>query len=199
MARFETEVLSQNENLSALTDLSGRWIDVGRSARLTKIVVLDMTAASARPVAIRRVLPTMAISNAPAIICFSCSTGSVILNRACSVPGTSIVPMPSSESRIVPPGRTEEPTPFIAARFLLCREDPVAVPRDGDHRGVVQQAVQDSGGDHRITKHAAPFPGRAVGGDQDLPPLVAPRDQKAHTNRRKSHLACPLHHLPDGR
>ena len=42
MARFETEVLTQNENMSALTDLSGQWIDVARSSRLTKTVVLDM-------------------------------------------------------------------------------------------------------------------------------------------------------------
>ena len=42
MARFETEVLTQNENMSALTDLSGQWIDIARSSRLTKTVVLDM-------------------------------------------------------------------------------------------------------------------------------------------------------------
>jgi hypothetical protein len=42
MARFETEVLTQNENMSALTDLSGQWIDMARSSRLTKTVVLDM-------------------------------------------------------------------------------------------------------------------------------------------------------------
>ena len=42
MARFETEVLTRNENMSALTDLSGQWIDIARSSRLTKTVVLDM-------------------------------------------------------------------------------------------------------------------------------------------------------------
>jgi hypothetical protein len=42
MARFETEVLTQNENMSALTDLSGQWIDMARSSRLTKTVFLDM-------------------------------------------------------------------------------------------------------------------------------------------------------------
>ena len=42
MTRFETEVLTQNENMSALTDLSGQWIDMARSSRLTKTVVLDM-------------------------------------------------------------------------------------------------------------------------------------------------------------
>ena len=41
----------------------------------------------------------------------------------------------------------------------------------------VQQAVQDRGGDHRIAEHAAPFPDRAVRGDQDRSLLVAARDQ----------------------
>jgi hypothetical protein len=42
MARFETEDLTRNENMSALTDLSGQWIDIARSSRLTKTMVLDM-------------------------------------------------------------------------------------------------------------------------------------------------------------
>src|SRR3954462_15783407 len=42
MGRFETEVLTQGANLSALTDLSGRWIDRVHARRPVKGIVLDM-------------------------------------------------------------------------------------------------------------------------------------------------------------
>src|ERR687894_675196 len=42
MGRFETEVLTQEANLSALTDLSGRWIDAVHARRPVKAIVLDM-------------------------------------------------------------------------------------------------------------------------------------------------------------
>jgi hypothetical protein len=42
MGRFETEVLTQEANLSALTDLSGRWIDKVHARRPVKGIVLDM-------------------------------------------------------------------------------------------------------------------------------------------------------------
>ena len=42
MGRFETEVLTQEANLSALTDLSGRWIDAVHARRPVKGIVLDM-------------------------------------------------------------------------------------------------------------------------------------------------------------
>src|ERR671910_586398 len=42
MGRFETEVLTQEANLSALTDLSGRWIDEVHARRPVKGIVLDM-------------------------------------------------------------------------------------------------------------------------------------------------------------
>src|SRR5436853_664101 len=42
MGRFETEVLTQEANLSALTDLSGRWIDRVHGRRPVKGIVLDM-------------------------------------------------------------------------------------------------------------------------------------------------------------
>jgi hypothetical protein len=42
MGRFETEVLTQKANLSALTDLSGRWIDRVHARRPVKGIVLDM-------------------------------------------------------------------------------------------------------------------------------------------------------------
>src|SRR5918994_1451510 len=42
MGRFETEVLTQGANLAALTDLSGRWIDLVHARRPVKGIVLDM-------------------------------------------------------------------------------------------------------------------------------------------------------------
>jgi hypothetical protein len=42
MGRFETEVLTQEANLSTLPDLSGRWIDRVHGRRPVKGIVLDM-------------------------------------------------------------------------------------------------------------------------------------------------------------
>src|SRR5215207_8959508 len=42
MGRFETEALTQAANLSALADLSGRWIDRVHARRPVKGIVLDM-------------------------------------------------------------------------------------------------------------------------------------------------------------
>src|SRR3954447_17450832 len=42
MGRFETEVMTQGANLSALTDLCGRWIDRVHARRPVKGIVLDM-------------------------------------------------------------------------------------------------------------------------------------------------------------
>src|SRR6266852_3768381 len=42
MGRFETEGLARPENLAALTDLPGRWIDKVHTRRPLKVIVLDM-------------------------------------------------------------------------------------------------------------------------------------------------------------
>jgi hypothetical protein len=42
MGRFETEWLALPENLAALTDLPGRWIDTVHKQRAPKMIVLDM-------------------------------------------------------------------------------------------------------------------------------------------------------------
>jgi len=42
MGRFETEVLTRQVNITALTDLSGAWIDTVHAHRPTDVVVLDM-------------------------------------------------------------------------------------------------------------------------------------------------------------
>ncbi len=42
MGRFETEVLATEENLAALGDLSGQWIDRVPDRRPPKMIILDM-------------------------------------------------------------------------------------------------------------------------------------------------------------
>jgi hypothetical protein len=42
MGRFETKWLARPENLAALADLPGRWIDTVHQRRPPRIVVLDM-------------------------------------------------------------------------------------------------------------------------------------------------------------
>jgi hypothetical protein len=42
MGRFETEWLTQRENLAALADLPGLWIDAVRKRRPPRVIVLDM-------------------------------------------------------------------------------------------------------------------------------------------------------------
>src|SRR3546814_21073216 len=55
--------------------------------------------------------------------------------------------------------------------------EPIAVTADCDHGAVVQQAIQDGGGDHRVAEHRAPLGDRAVRGEQDRAALVTPADQ----------------------
>ena len=42
MGRFETEVLATDQNLAALTELSGQWIDRVHDRRQPKMIILDM-------------------------------------------------------------------------------------------------------------------------------------------------------------
>ncbi len=42
MGRFETELLATDENLAALTELSGAWIDKVHDRRPPKMIILDM-------------------------------------------------------------------------------------------------------------------------------------------------------------
>ncbi len=44
MGRIETEVLATEENLAALADLSGDWIDRVHDRRPPKMIILDMDA-----------------------------------------------------------------------------------------------------------------------------------------------------------
>src|SRR5438270_3217900 len=97
MGRFETKWLSQPENLAALADLSGQWIDKVRRRRSPKTIVLDMDSsesptpacAGAGSMANRKSALTTAILPAPVTTRSSCSTSSAMLNAVFCGPATS--------------------------------------------------------------------------------------------------------------
>ena len=56
--------------------------------------------------------------------------------------------------------------------------EPVALAFEGDHGGVVDEAVDEGGGDHRVAEDLAPGFKAAVAGEDDRAALVAARDQR---------------------
>ena len=60
---------------------------------------------------------------------------------------------------------------------LALGSEPVAVAADRQHVAVVQEPVEDRGGDHGISEHGAPFGNTAVRGDQHGASFVAPAEQ----------------------
>src|SRR3954462_12389857 len=88
MRHFETKWLCRLENLVALADLPGQWIDKVRRRRGPKTIILDMDSsesptpacAGAGSTASRKAAPTTGISPAPAIIRCLCSTSSAMSN-----------------------------------------------------------------------------------------------------------------------
>jgi len=89
MGRFETEWLVRSDNVAALADLPGQWIDAVHQRRQPKVIVLDRDSSDS-PTSNRRVALTTAISGAPAIIRSSCSTSLAIWSAAPCGPETSI-------------------------------------------------------------------------------------------------------------
>jgi hypothetical protein len=92
MGRFETRWLTAEKNLSALADLSGKWIDSVHARRPPRGIVLDMDSS---------VSPThgeqeMSVWNGHyECTCYhpsSCSTSSVTWNDVRFVPATSTAP-----------------------------------------------------------------------------------------------------------
>jgi hypothetical protein len=97
MGRFETKWLSRPENLAALADLPGQWIDKVRRRRGPKTIILDMDSsesptpacAGAGSTASRKAAPTTGISAAPVIIRCSCSINSAMSSGVRCGPATS--------------------------------------------------------------------------------------------------------------
>jgi hypothetical protein len=94
MGRFETEWLALPENLAALTDLPGRWIDTVHRRRPPKMIVLDMDSSESPTYGTQEgsAAPTTDISAVPATIRSSCSTSSAIWNGVLCGRATCTVP-----------------------------------------------------------------------------------------------------------
>ncbi len=90
MGRFETKWLSRPENLTALADLPGQWIDKVRRRRGPRTVILDMDSSESPTYGSRKVAPTTVISLVPAIIRCSCSISLAMSNAVCCGRATSI-------------------------------------------------------------------------------------------------------------
>jgi hypothetical protein len=80
--RFETVFLATDENVAALADLSGQWIDRVHARYPSKAIVLDMDSSVSPTHGDQEGLPTAATSPALATIRCSCSTRSAIWNGA---------------------------------------------------------------------------------------------------------------------
>src|SRR3984893_9739773 len=93
MGRFETKWLRRPENLAALADLPGQWIDKVHQRRRRGPSCSTWIRARARPMVSRKAVPTTGISAAPAITRCSCSTSSAMSSGALCDPVTSIVLM----------------------------------------------------------------------------------------------------------
>ena len=82
MGRFETAMLTRPENLPALCDPPGRWIDAVHRRRPPKVITLDMDRSESRSTTTRRAPPGMAASGRSACTRRSFSTGSATLSVA---------------------------------------------------------------------------------------------------------------------
>ncbi len=87
VARFETEVLTDPDNLAALIAIPGQWVDRVRQRRPLKKLIR-----SARPTASRKARGTTGTSAARAITRCSCSTRTATWNEPCCVMAMSPAP-----------------------------------------------------------------------------------------------------------
>src|SRR5829696_7382737 len=92
MGRFETEVLTQGANLSALAELSGRWIDRVHARRPVRGIVLDMDSSVSPTYGEQEGSAYNGHFGSPATILYSCSTSSATWSAARFVPATSTLP-----------------------------------------------------------------------------------------------------------
>src|SRR6478672_3100595 len=90
MGRFETEWLVRSDNVAALADLPGQWIDAVHQRRQPKVVVLDMDSSDSPTYGEQEGSAYNGHSGAPAIIRSSCSTSLAIWSAAPCGPETSI-------------------------------------------------------------------------------------------------------------
>jgi hypothetical protein len=92
MGRFETEWLARPENLAALADLPGQWIEAVHQRRWPRVIVLDMDSSESPTYGEQEGSAYNPISGAPAITRCSCSTNSAIWNGVRCVRATCTAP-----------------------------------------------------------------------------------------------------------
>ena len=94
MGRFETELLATNDNLAALADLLGIWIDQVNERKPPKIIVLDMDSSASPTYGDQEGTAYNGVTSAArAITRCSCSTSSAIWSVAPCVRATCTAPM----------------------------------------------------------------------------------------------------------
>ena len=91
VGRFETEMLSQRHNLTALMNLSGQWIDQVLRRRPLKELILDMDSSVSETYGQQQARLTTDTSSASATIRCSCSTSSAIRKSPCCGAATKSV------------------------------------------------------------------------------------------------------------
>jgi hypothetical protein len=92
MGRFETEWLARLENLAALADLPGLWIDGMHKRRPPRVIVLDKDSSESPPTGSRRAARTTATSAALVITRRSFSTSLAIWSGVPCARATSTAP-----------------------------------------------------------------------------------------------------------
>ncbi len=82
MGRFETEWLTRPENLAALTDLFGQWIDRVHRRRPPKVILLDIDSSESPTYGEQEGSAYYGHCGCTCYPCCSCSTSSAISNAA---------------------------------------------------------------------------------------------------------------------
>jgi hypothetical protein len=91
VGRFETEMLSERRNLTALMDLSGEWIDGVHLRKPLKKLILDMDSSVSETYGPQEGQPTTDTSSACAITRYFCSIKMATWNERCSGAAITLV------------------------------------------------------------------------------------------------------------
>ena len=83
MGRFETEFLTQRENLAGLAEINGKWIERAMSKTPQRRIILDLDSSESRYMGHRKGRPTTVISAVPVSIPCSASISSGIVKASC--------------------------------------------------------------------------------------------------------------------
>ena len=98
MSRFETETLTQEDNLKGLALMNPQWVELAMAHTPHRRVILDMDSSRVQCMVSRKEPPTTATSSVSAIIPSFCSTSLGIAKERRYDPETCIVPMAGRNS-----------------------------------------------------------------------------------------------------